>query len=105
MVLFALLAELFKKKKESHAMPLGHTWLTLCRWRCATTHLHPPRCRLYPLEEHGAKTFGGYVPSKRRYYYGLRVHLVVSGGPESRCSSSLWQRVLRSTWRCSRTWS
>ena len=40
------------------------------------------RCRLYPLEKHGAKTFGGYVSSKRRYFYGLRVHLVVTGAGE-----------------------
>ena len=39
------------------------------------------RCRLYPLEEEG-KSFRGYIPSKRRYFYGLRVHLVVSGKGE-----------------------
>jgi hypothetical protein len=39
------------------------------------------RCRLYPSEE-SAGTFRGYVPSKRRYFCGLRVLLVVSG-PES----------------------
>jgi hypothetical protein len=33
-------------------------------------------CRLYPLEE--GKSFRGYIPSKRRYFYGLRLHLVVS---------------------------
>jgi hypothetical protein len=39
------------------------------------------RCRLYPLEEHGG-AFRGYIPSKRRYFYGLRVHLVVTGAGE-----------------------
>ncbi len=40
------------------------------------------RCRLYPLKEPGANAFRGYVPSKRRYFYGLRVHLVVTGAGE-----------------------
>ena len=39
------------------------------------------RCRLYPLEEHGG-AFRGYISSKRRYFYGLRVHLVVTGAGE-----------------------
>jgi len=39
------------------------------------------RCRLYPLEEHGG-AFRGYVSSKRSYFYGLRVHLVVTGAGE-----------------------
>ena len=50
------------------------------------------RCRLYPLEEaeeghdddadtpkEEKKSFRGYIASKRRYFYGLRVHLVVTG--------------------------
>jgi len=51
------------------------------------------RCRIYPLEEghhhhhhddadtpkEEKKSFRGYIASKRRYFYGLRVHLVVSG--------------------------
>ena len=40
------------------------------------------RCRLYPLKEPGANAFRGYVPSKRRYFYGLRVHLMVTGAGE-----------------------
>ena len=39
------------------------------------------RCRLYPLEEHG-EAFRGYISGKRRYFYGLRVHLVVTGAGE-----------------------
>jgi hypothetical protein len=45
------------------------------------------RCRIYPLEEGDdddaipkKESFCGYIlASKRRYFYGLRVHLVVSG--------------------------
>ncbi len=50
------------------------------------------RCRLYPLEagrdddddppKRRRKSFRGYIASKRRYFYGLRVHLVVTGGGE-----------------------
>jgi hypothetical protein len=46
------------------------------------------RCRLYPLEVEGEspperkKSFRGYIASKRRYFYGLRVHLVVTGAGE-----------------------
>ena len=39
------------------------------------------RCRIYPLKEHG-RMFRGYIASKRRYFYGLRVHLVVSEAGE-----------------------
>jgi hypothetical protein len=48
------------------------------------------RCRIYPLVEQGRdddpepkkKSFRGYIASKRRYFYGLRVHLVVTGRGE-----------------------
>ena len=39
------------------------------------------RCKLYPPQEHG-KAFRGYIASKRRYFYGLRLHLVVSAKGE-----------------------
>ena len=44
--------------------PTGFTWWTPCRSRTE------------------GESFRGYVPSKRRYFYGLRVHLVVSGRGE-----------------------
>ena len=44
-------------------------------------HSHCKRCRIYPRDEHG-EAFRGYIVSKRRYFYGLRVHLVVSGRGE-----------------------
>ncbi len=39
------------------------------------------RCKLYPPQEHG-KAFRGYIASKRRYFYGLRVHLLSTGAGE-----------------------
>jgi hypothetical protein len=44
-------------------------------------HPHPPLSAFYPLKEHGG-AFRGYIVSKRRYFYGLRVHLVVTGAGE-----------------------
>ena len=35
------------------------------------------RSRLYPRRRHGEK-YRGYCASKRRYFYGLRVHLVIT---------------------------
>jgi hypothetical protein len=35
------------------------------------------RSRLYPLNQHG-EAFRGYIASKKRYFYGLRVHLVMT---------------------------
>jgi IS5 family transposase len=42
------------------------------------------RCRFYPLEGDSTANaaFRGYIPSQRRYFYGLRVHLVVTGAGE-----------------------
>ena len=45
-------------------------------------------CRIYPLEQADddalpkKQSFRGYIASKRRYFYGLRVHLVVTGAGE-----------------------
>lgn len=35
------------------------------------------RCRLYPRKHHG-EAFRGYIASKKRFFYGLRVHLVMT---------------------------
>ena len=37
------------------------------------------RSRLYPRRRHG-EAFRGYIASKKRYFYGLRVHLLVTTG-------------------------
>ena len=37
------------------------------------------RCRLYPRRRHG-EAFRGYIAAKKRYFYGLRVHLVTTTG-------------------------
>ncbi len=70
--LFALLAELFKQRNAERTYVVDSLPVPVC------DNIRIRRCRLYPLKEHGG-AFRGYIPSKRRYFYGLRVHLVVSG--------------------------
>lgn len=67
---------------SSGATPKEPMRWTPCRWPPATTYASRiRRCRLYPPEEHGG-AFRGYIASKRRYFYGLRVHLVVTEAGE-----------------------
>jgi Transposase DDE domain len=73
--LFALLAEVFKRHNADRTYVVDSFAVPVC------DNIRIRRCRLYPLEEHG-ETFRGYLCSKRRYFYGLRVHLVVSGAGE-----------------------
>jgi hypothetical protein len=49
--------------------------------RCVRQLIRIKRCRIYPPQEQG-EAFRGYIASKRRYFYGLRVHLVATGGRE-----------------------
>ena len=75
--LFALLAEVFKQNNPDRSYVVDSLPVAVCDNSSASA-----AADLYPLEKHGAKTFGGYVSSKRRYFYGLRVHLVVTGAGE-----------------------
>lgn len=73
--LFSLLAEFFKRNNSERIYAVDSFPVAACeniRIRC---------CRLYPSEEHGG-AFRGYISSKRSYFYGLRVHLVVTGAGE-----------------------
>ena len=73
--LFSLLAEFFKRNNSEQTYAVDSFPVVVCE------NIRIRRCRLYPLEEHGG-AFRGYVCSKRRYFYGLRVHLVVTGAGE-----------------------
>jgi hypothetical protein len=75
--LFSLLAEFFKRRnsEERTYYAVDSFPVVVCE------NIRIRRCRLYPLEEHGG-AFRGYIPSKRSYFYGLRVHLVVTGAGE-----------------------
>ncbi|MDQ3251336.1 MAG: IS982 family transposase [Actinomycetota bacterium] len=80
--LFALLAEVFKERASGDAEGGGDGAYVVDSLPVpACDNIRIRRCRLYPPEEHG-EAFRGYVASKRRYFYGLRVHLVVSGAGE-----------------------
>jgi hypothetical protein len=73
--LFSLLAEAFKLNNPDRSHVVDSLPVAAC------DNIRIRRCRLYSLKEHGG-AFRGYIPSKRRYFYGLRVHLVVTGAGE-----------------------
>ena len=73
--LFDLLAEVFKREHSEQTYVVDSLPVAVC------DNIRIRRCKLYPPEEHG-QAFRGYIVSKRRYFYGLRVHLVVSGRGE-----------------------
>jgi Transposase DDE domain len=77
--LFSLLAEAFKKRQHDFERST-YVVDSLPVAVCDNIRIRR-RCRLYPPEEHGG-AFRGYIASKRRYFYGLRVHLVVTGAGE-----------------------
>lgn len=72
--LFDLLAEVFKQCPPEQTYVVDFSLPV-----AACDNIRIRRCKLYPPQEHG-KAFRGYVASKRRYFYGLRVHLVTTGG-------------------------
>lgn len=79
--LFELLAECFKERPaanrgEQKMYAVDSLPVAVC------DNIRIKHCRLYPVEEHGARLFRGYIPSKRRYFYGLRVHLLVTAAGE-----------------------
>ncbi len=73
--LFDLLAEAFKQNNPDQSYVVDSLPVAVC------DNIRIHRCRLYPPKE-SAGAFRGYVSSKRRYFYGLRVHLVVSATGE-----------------------
>jgi len=73
--LFALLAEVFKHEHSEQSYVVDSLPVAVC------DNIRIRRCKLYPPEEHQG-AFRGYIPSKRRYFYGLRVHLVVTEAGE-----------------------
>src|SRR5947209_37371 len=85
-VLFELLAQAFKKRNDPELQTYAVDSLPVA----VCDNIRIRRCRIYPLaqgpeeEAHTPrrKSFRGYIASKRRYFYGLRVHLVVTGAGE-----------------------
>jgi len=84
-VLFELLAQAFKQRNDpDQTYAVDSLPVPVC------DNIRIRRCRIYPLEEgcdddgppKKKKSFRGYIASKQRYFYGLRVHLVVTGAGE-----------------------
>jgi hypothetical protein len=80
-VLFELLAQAFKERNDpDQTYAVDSLPVPVC------DNIRIRRCRIYPLDEGSdddeKKSFRGYIASKRRYFYGLRVHLVVTGAGE-----------------------
>ena len=73
--LFDVLGEAFKHSQPGQTYVVDSLPVSVC------DNIRIKRCRIYPREEHG-EAFRGYVASKRRYFYGLRVHLLVSESGE-----------------------
>lgn len=78
--LFALLAKVFKERAGGNG-ERGRAYVVDSLPVPVCDNIRIKRCRIYPREEHG-EAFRGYIASKRRYFYGLRVHLVVNGAGE-----------------------
>lgn len=74
--LFDLLAEVFKHNNPDQSYVVDSLPVAVC------DNIRTRRSKLYPLQEHG-ETFGGYIASKRRYFYGLRLHLVSTASGEA----------------------
>jgi Transposase DDE domain len=78
--LFSLLAELFKNRRHDsdRTYAVDSLPVQVC------DHIRIRHCRLYPLggDDAANAAFRGYIASKRRYFYGLRVHLVVTRAGE-----------------------
>jgi hypothetical protein len=67
LTLFAQLAELWKELDEEGIYALDTFPISAC------DNYRIPRCRLYRGE-----AYRGYIASKKRYFYGLKVHLMVT---------------------------
>jgi hypothetical protein len=73
--LFDLLAEVFKQNNPDQSYVVDSLPVAVC------DNIRIRHSKLYPLQEHG-EVFRGYIASKRRYFYGLRVHLVSTASGE-----------------------
>ena len=69
--LFGLLAEVHKQSNEGQQYAVDSMPAVVCdNYRIC-------RSRLYPPKKYG-QAFRGYIACKRRFFYGLRVHLVMT---------------------------
>jgi hypothetical protein len=69
-MVFALLSQLFIQANRSGDYAVDSMPVLVCQ------NARINRCRLFPVEEH--PHLRGYQASKKRYFYGFKVHLVVT---------------------------
>lgn len=69
--LFALLGEAHRRTNEAGEYAVDSMPVPAC------DNIRIRRCRLYPPRRTGGR-FRGYAASKRRFVYGLRVHLLIT---------------------------
>lgn len=69
--LFHLLAQVYQQVNQGQEYAVDSMPVPAC------DNIRIRRCRLYPRRRHG-EAFRGYCASKRRYVYGLRVHLLIT---------------------------
>lgn len=66
-LIFSVLGDMWKEWNEDSVYVLDTFPIPVC------DNIRIPRCKLYQEE-----SFRGYVASKRRFYYGLKLHLLVT---------------------------
>ncbi len=71
--MFALLAEVHKDASENQPYAVDSLPVSVC------DNIRISRSHLYPRRKWG-EAFRGFIASKKRYFYGLRVHLVMTTG-------------------------
>ncbi len=69
--LFALLAQVHQQINKTQDYAVDSLPVPVC------DNIRIRRCRLYPRRKVG-DAFRGYIASKRRFFYGLRVHLLMT---------------------------
>lgn len=69
--LFLILAETFKKRNKSGEYILDSFPIPVC------DNIRISRSKIFEGED-----FRGFIPSKRRYFYGIRVHMIVAASGE-----------------------
>jgi hypothetical protein len=76
MLLFPLLGDVWKQRNYDAIYVIDSLPMAVC------DNIRIPRAKLYPEER-----FRGYLPSKKRYFYGLKIHLLVTkaGQPVEFC--------------------
>jgi hypothetical protein len=69
--LFAILAEVWKERDEEQIYSIDTFPISVC------DNIRIPRARIYHDED-----YRGYIASKKRYFYGLKVHILVTRSGE-----------------------